>query len=109
LTVTEFTKHIHTNQENVNEDDKSSNKSFNILPYRTKSQITEYDKSTWRLFSKRFAEYKRDRLFKRERQRSKQKISNKNRNKCDSFSLFKNLLENKGVKWDESFTKYFET
>jgi hypothetical protein len=81
LTVTEFTKHIHTNHENENEDDKSSNKSFNILPYRTKSQITEYDKSTWRLFSKRFAEYKRDRLLKRERQRIKQKISNKNRNK----------------------------
>lgn len=79
LTVTEFTKHIHVNHED--EEDKSSNKSFNILPYRTKSQITEYDKSTWRLFSKRFAEYKRDRLLKRERQRTKQKISNKNRNK----------------------------
>jgi hypothetical protein len=35
LTVTESTKHIHTNKENLNKDNKSSNKSFNILPYRT--------------------------------------------------------------------------
>ena len=84
LTVAEFTKHLlHSNQdvENGEDNKSSSNKAFNILPYRTRSQITEYDMSTWKLFSKRYSEFKRERLLRREKQRYKQKISNKNRNK----------------------------
>jgi hypothetical protein len=50
---------------------------------------------------KRHAGVKRDSSF--------YKMEAKELFKCDSFGSFKNLLENKKVKWDESFTEYFET
>ena len=79
LSVAEFSKHLHLAHEESEEN--VSNKSFNILPYRTKSAVTEYDMSTWKLFGKRYTEFKKERLLKRERQRTSQKISSKNRNK----------------------------
>ena len=53
------------------------------------------------LWVKRHGGVKRDSSF--------YKMEAKELFKCDSFGSFKNLLENKKVKWDESFTEYFET
>jgi hypothetical protein len=77
LTVSQFSKHLHDDIDDSlkymkSKEDKTrrineilKNKSFNILPYRTKNyQITENDLLVWKNFGKRYSEYKRDRSGK---------------------------------------------
>jgi hypothetical protein len=53
------------------------------------------------LWVKRHGGVKRDSSF--------YKMEAKELFKCDSFGSFKNPIEKKKGKWDESFTEYFET
>ena len=66
LTTTEFSKHIHPDEDEEGDDDDEQlhKKSYKILPYN-QDKLSESDLSTWKLFGKRFG------LFK---QRKQQKL-----------------------------------
>ena len=58
LTTTEFSKHIHPDEdEEGDDDDQSHTKSYKILPYN-QDKLSESDLSTWKLFGKRFGMFK---------------------------------------------------
>lgn len=63
LTISEFSKHVHLDEDEEDDENEviNSKKSYKILPYRinNESELSETDLSTWKLFGKRYNDFKR--------------------------------------------------
>ncbi len=113
LNVTEFSKHIHKDDEYDEEEEsdqeyekKSTDsdtqqelekKSYKILPYITKNnELSEADLNTWKLFGKRFSQFKQESQIKLNE--SKQVITNQSvnvNNKKEEVEKSREMLEPK--------------